>query len=111
MTKAASVLKLNGGRPIVRALGGVAPITQHSGKAHLVVIGRACDPRLRDPLLKAPLAAVRHHERFAEQYRRLRAASHGQARALPGVAERLLGIVDAKLRTSELYKSAAPAIA
>jgi transposase len=104
ITNAAPLFQLNGGLAIVRALGGVAPVTKRSGKKSLVVMRKACDPRLREALFHASMVAVQHDERFAEQYRRLRAASHGHARALRGVADRLLGILAAMLRTRTLYR-------
>ena len=101
---ALSLIKRDGGIAIVRAIAGVAPVTRQSGKTRIVQMRRACDPRLREALFHAAMAAVRHDTRFHDHYARLRAASHNHARALRTIGDRLLGVLDAMLRNRTTYR-------
>lgn len=87
----------------LRTQTGVAPITKASGRRRVVRIRSACNRRLRqavyhwarvsaqvDPLSRAHYAALRHR-------------GHRHARALRGLADRLLSILIAMLRTGTLY--------
>jgi transposase len=90
----------------LRALSGVAPVTRQSGKRCVVVMRKACHGRLR--------TAVYHWARVASQldpptkarYAALRARGHSHGRALRSVADCLLGIACAMLRTHTLYDAA-----
>ena len=89
-----------------RAPSGVAPVTRQSGKRCVVVMRKACHGRLR--------TAVYHWARVASQcdpatkvrYAALRARGHSHGRALRSVADRLLGIACAMLRTGTVYDAA-----
>jgi transposase len=90
----------------LRALSGVAPVTRQSGKRCVVVMRKACHGRLR--------TAVYHWSRVASQcdpptkarYAALRARGHSHGRALRSVADRLLGIACAMLRSGTTYDPA-----
>jgi transposase len=87
----------------LRTQTGVAPITKASGQRRVVRIRSACNRRLRQ--------AVYHWARVSAQvdglsrahYTALRHRGHSHARALRGVADRLLAILIAMLRTGTLY--------
>jgi transposase len=88
----------------LRAHGGVAPVTRQSGKSRQVVMRRSCNPRLRHALFHWARNSIRLDARCGAQYMRLR-RRHGHARALRGVADRLLRVLVAMLTTRTLYRS------
>lgn len=105
----------------LRAVCGVAPVTRSSGKSRkkskwtknqnidgLVVMRRAVNMRLRNAVHHAGNTASRD-PRFAPIYARLRATGANHARAVRGVADRLLGVLIAMLRNRTLYKPLATA--
>lgn len=105
----------------LRALCGVAPVTQSSGKHRkkskwtqgenlrgVVVMRRAVNVRLRNAAHHAGTTAIRD-PRFAPIYARLRATGANHARAVRGVVDRLLTVVVAMLRSRTLYKPATSA--
>jgi transposase len=88
---------------LARALAGVAPVTKRSGKSHLVTMRRACNPVLRDALHHACAAAARWDANFKRRYQQLRDNGHSHGRALRSLADRLLRILAAMLKTRTLY--------
>jgi len=86
----------------VRAHAGAAPVTRQSGKARHVVMRRSCNPRLRTVVFNWARNSIRLDGRCRAHYDRLR-QRHGHARALRGVADRLLGVLIAMLKTGTLY--------
>jgi transposase len=86
----------------LRAHAGVAPVTRQSGKGRYVIIRRSCNHRLRDAVFHWARNSIRLDERCRAQYTRLR-QRHGYARALRGVADRLLGLLIAMLTTGTVY--------
>ena len=103
----------------LRAVCGVAPVTKSSGKRRtkskwtknqnvdgVVVMRRAVNMRLRNAVHHAGNTASRD-PRFAPMYARLRASGANHARAVRGVADRLLGVLIGMLRTQTLYQPAA----
>ena len=88
----------------LRAHAGVAPITRQSGKSRQVVMRRSCNPRLRHALFHWARHSIRLDARCRAHYLRLR-ERHGYARALRGVADRLLRVLVAMLTTRTLYRS------
>lgn len=86
----------------LRAHAGVAPVTRQSGKARHVLMRRSCNPRLRHAVFHWARNSIRLDARAAAHYRRLR-ERHGHARALRGVADRLLRVLMAMLATRTLY--------
>lgn len=91
---------------LLRAISGIAPVTKQSGKMHVVGMRRAVNLHLRNALHHAADAA-RRDPRFKPVYDRLRARGTTHARALRGVADRLLTIVMAMIRARALYKAKA----
>ena len=88
----------------LRAHAGVAPVTRQSGKSRQVVMRRSCNGRLRHAVFHWARNSIRLDARAAAHYRRLR-ERHGHARALRGVADRLLRVLVAMLTTRTVYAS------
>jgi transposase len=87
----------------LRVQAGVAPVTRQSGKRRLVVMRHACNPRLRNALHYWSQVSVQHDQPSREHYHRLRARGHSHARALRGVADRLLRVLVSMLATGTPY--------
>jgi transposase len=90
---------------MLRAHCGVAPVTRQSGKPRLVVIRRSGNPRLRTAVFNWARNSLRLDARARAHYDRLR-QRHGHARALRGVADRLLAMLVTLLSTNTLYDPA-----
>lgn len=88
---------------VFRALAGVAPVTQQSGKTKLVSLRRACHPRLRHAVYHSAARYAREDPRARLHYARLRARGYSHARAVRGVADRFLALVFALLTSGQLY--------
>jgi transposase len=86
----------------LRAHAGIAPVTRQSGKTRLVSMRRSCNGRLRTVVFHWAVNSLRLDPRCRAHYDRLR-QHHGHARALRGVADRLLGMLIAMLTTRTLY--------
>lgn len=86
----------------LRAHAGTAPVTRQSGKTRLVSMRRACNRRLRTAVFHWARNAVRIDARSRAHYQQLR-QRHGYARALRGVADRLLGLMITLLKHGTLY--------
>lgn len=86
----------------LRAHAGTAPVTRQSGKTRLVTMRRSCNRRLRDAVFHWAGNSIRLDPRCRAQYDRLR-QRHGHARALRGVADRLLALLMALLTTGTPY--------
>lgn len=82
----------------LRVLCGIAPVTQQSGRSKLVVMRRACHPRLRDAVYHWARVASMRDPTASRCYAELRARGHSHGRALRSVADRLLRIACALLR-------------
>lgn len=89
----------------LRAHTGVAPVTRQSGKTRLVSMRRSCNGRLREAVFHWAANSIRLDQRCRAHYDRLR-QRHGHARALRGVADRLLGMLIAMLVKGTLYDPA-----
>ena len=87
----------------LRCLCGVAPVTQRSGKAHRVIRRRASQPRLVNATYHWSRVAVQHDPISRAKYRALRGRGHSHGRALRSVADRLLAIACAMLRSGSLF--------
>jgi Transposase/Transposase IS116/IS110/IS902 family len=87
----------------IRAHGGIAPVTRQSGKSKHVGMRYRCNSRLRNALYHWARTSVQHDFRSNQQYARLRAAGHSHGRALRGVADRLLTVLIAMLKTGHPY--------
>jgi transposase len=89
----------------LRAVCGAAPVTLRSGKGRpLVVMRRACNPRLRNAIYHMAHTAVHKDPIAKTRYGAMRARGYGHARALRGVADRMLYVIVAMLRTRTLYR-------
>jgi transposase len=86
----------------LRAQTGAAPVTRQSGKQRLVAMRHSCNGRLRGAMFHWARSSIRLDPRCRAQYQRLR-RRHGHARALRGVADRLLSLLVAMLRTGTTY--------
>ena len=91
----------------LRCLTGVAPVTRRSGKYKLVVRRMAAHARLRDAVYHWARVAVQRDPVSKAKYAALRARGH--ARALRSVADRLLAVACAMLRTQTCYRPTCPA--
>jgi transposase len=90
---------------MLRAYAGVAPVTRQSGKTRLVSMRRSCSGRVRTAVFHWAANSIRLDPRWRTHYDRLR-QRHGHARALRGIADRLLGVLVAMLSTGTLYDPA-----
>jgi len=88
----------------LRALAGVAPITQRSGKKHSVVMRKACHPRVRDAAYHWARVAAQRDPLSKARYASLRARGHSHGRALRSVADRLLAVACAMLKTGTSFQ-------
>jgi len=87
----------------LRAHSGVAPVTKQSGKSKQVVMRRGCSERLRNAMYHWARCSVQHDPLSKLHYARLRQAGHNHGRALRGVADRLLAILIAMLKSGQAY--------
>jgi transposase len=87
----------------LRAHGGVAPVTRQSGKRAHVSMRHGCNIRLRNALYHWARVSTQVDPDSRAQYAALRSRGHTHGRALRSVADRLLRILMAMLRTSTLY--------
>jgi transposase len=87
----------------LRCLCGVAPVTRQSGKSKIVVRRLAVSRRLQNAAYNWAFAALQYDPRSRAKYDSLRQRGHGHARALRSVADRLLAMLCAMLRTQTLF--------
>jgi transposase len=90
---------------VLRSYAGAAPVTRQSGKRCLVTMRRACNARVREAVYHWARVSVQNDEPGKAHYDRLRAAGHSHARALRGVADRMLKVLCAMLRDGTLYNA------
>jgi transposase len=94
----------------LRAICGVAPVTSQTGKQRqngphkpLVSMRRACNHRLRNAMHNWAGVVIQLDPRLRSLYARMRGRGLKHARALRGVADRLLAMLVAMLRTASVY--------
>jgi transposase len=87
----------------LRCYAGTAPVTRQSGKRRTVAMRRGCNPRLREALFHCVSCHVRWDPHSRAHYEKLRAAGHGHARAVRGVADRFLYLLMVLLKSGTLY--------
>jgi len=87
----------------LRALSGTAPITKQSGKQRAVLMRHACNHRLREAVHYWSRSAAANDPFWKARYASLRAAGHAHARALRGIADRLLSVLIGMLRSNTTY--------
>ena len=87
----------------LRCLSGVAPVTKRSGKSLIVIRRLAAHNRLQDAVYHWASVAQQHDPVSKAKYTALRSRGHGHARALRGVADRLLSVACAMLVNQTLF--------
>ncbi len=87
----------------LRPLCGVAPVTKRSGKSKVVLMRYACHNRLRNAVYHWARVAIQHDPLSRERYAALRQRGNSHGRALRTVADRLLGVACAMLKTRTLF--------
>jgi transposase len=87
----------------LRALCGVAPVTEQSGRSRFVHMRRTCNHRLRNAVHHWAWNATLVDPHFARLYKDMRSHGLTHARALRGVADRLLNVTVAVLKNATLY--------
>lgn len=66
----------------------------------------SCNERLRNSLYHWSRVSIIHDQRTRTNYAHLRAKGHSHGRALPGIADRWLGVLIAMLKRRTLYDPA-----
>jgi transposase len=89
----------------MRALGGAAPVTRQSGKTELIMLRRAYNHRVQHALFHSANVFVQKDPRARQQYHRLRQKGNTHARALRGVADRMLALLFTLLKNGSCYDS------
>ena len=87
----------------LRLLAGAAPVTKRSGKSCVVIMRYACNHHLQTALYHWARGCLQRDPRSRAHYAQLRRAGHGNARALRGVADRMLTVLIATLKTQMPY--------
>ena len=87
----------------LRSYAGAAPVTHQSGKRRVVLMRKSCNLRLRDALYHWARVNSQHDEHGKQHYAELRGKGHSHGRALRGMADRLLAVLVAMLRSNTLY--------
>jgi len=87
----------------LRSLTGVAPVTKRSGKSLIVIRRQACHPRLSNAMYHWARVAVQHDRTSRAKYAALRGRGHSHGRALRSVADRLLNVTCAMLKTGTTF--------
>jgi transposase len=89
--------------PALRSLSGVAPVTKRSGKYCIVLRRQACSDRLANAMYHWARVAIQHDPKSKAKYTALRGRGHSHGRALRSVADRLLNVACAMLKTGTLF--------
>ena len=87
----------------LRAHAGIAPVTKQSGKSRQVLMRYRCNQRLRNAFYHWARTSIQHDPRSKHHYARLRQVGHNHGRALRGVADRLLAMLIAMLKSGQTY--------
>jgi transposase len=87
----------------LRSLTGAAPVTKRSGKSCIVVRRQACHNRLANAMYHWARVAIQHDARSRAKYTALRSRGHSHGRALRSVADRLLAVACAMLKTGTIF--------
>src|SRR5271165_2709649 len=87
----------------LRTLSGVAPVTRRSGKRCVVLMRQACHLRLRTAVYHWARVAIQHDVRSRARYAELRKRGHSHGRALRSVADRLLAVACAMLKSQTTF--------
>lgn len=95
----------------LRCYSGTAPITHQSGKRKTVVMRRSCNLQLQNAIYHWSRVSTQCDPRSKQHYADLRAKGHSHGRALRGVADRLLALLIAMLRSGTVYDPGRHALA
>ena len=87
----------------LRSLTGVAPVTRRSCKSLIVIRRQACHQRLSNAMYHWARVAVQHDRISRAKYAALRSRGHSHGRALRSVADRLLNVACAMLKTGTTF--------
>lgn len=87
----------------LRSLTGVAPVTKRSGKSCIVIRRQACNDRLSNAMYHWARVATQHDRTSRAKYAALRGRGHSHGRALRSVADRLLNVACAMLKTGTTF--------
>lgn len=87
----------------MRTLCGIAPVTKRSGKSCVVGMRAACNPRLRNVTYHWARIAAQCDAGWKARYAALRGRGCSHGRACRGVADSLLRVAVAMLRSGTLY--------
>jgi transposase len=87
----------------LRILSGSAPVTRQSGKKRLVTRRYACNNRLQNAVYHWARVAMQHDPTSRHRYSELRKRGHSHARALRGLADRLLYVLCTLLERQTLF--------
>jgi transposase len=90
----------------LREVSGLAPVTKQSGKRSSVTMRRACNPRLRDVMYDLARNAIRE-PRFRKVFDGQRERGNSVGRAYRSVADAVLRVLMAMVRTKAEYKRSA----
>lgn len=109
-TRIAATMLAEAARPLrdrdyhaLRLLVGTGPVTKRSGKSCVVLMRYACDHRLRTAVHQWASGCLQHDPLSRTHYKALRQAGHSHGRALRGVADRMLAVLIAMLKTQTRY--------
>jgi len=92
----------------LRTLAGCAPVTRQSGKFRGVRMRYGCNHRLQHATYHWARVSAQCDPHSRAHYTTLRQHGHSHPRALRGVADRLLAIFVAMLKTDTLYDATRP---
>jgi transposase len=87
----------------LRCRTGIAPVTRQSGKRRRGVMRYACSARLRRAMYHWAFVSMQRTPSSRAIYAAARARGHSHGRALRGLADRLLRVLIAMLRTRTPY--------
>jgi transposase len=92
----------------LRCYAGTAPVTKQSAKRKTVTMRHACSSRIRQAVHHWANRSIICDPRSRDHYAfdRLRAAGHHHARAVRGLADRLLALLMTMLKKGEKYDPA-----
>lgn len=108
----AAILLSEASRPLrerdyhfLRCLAGTAPVTIQSAKRRMVSMRQACSARLRQALHHWATRSIIVDKTSRKQYDQSRIAGHHHARALRGLADRLVRMLIAMLKYQKPFDS------
>ena len=87
----------------LRSQAGIAPVTRQSGKRRVVTMRRACSGRLRQAMYHWAFGSMQRDPRSREIYAAARRRGQTHGRALRGLADRLLRVLIAMLKSRTPY--------